>query len=539
MAESKQLTTEERHELWDNFLKKFPLESLKTMPLETYVTNRDDQQSSFCYMVEFGTKELGDISGSPAQKFGIYRWKNDPSTNSYVHNFGKYAWQKRLGNSAQEAYEKIRQEVYKIATLADKGDFDTIAKSRIFGPVVKWKIAFMYAHGQLLCVFNKAYLEAIAKNCGMSDPQEKTIPEIQRFLMERKGDRDLFEFYDEQYSKLPISDKKADKSTNSEVTDAPDQAQDQSQNSTPAPYTKDDFLNEVFITEAEFDKLVNLLERKKNIILQGAPGVGKTYTAKHLAYAMLGTKNDSHIKVVQFHQNYSYEDFIMGYKPNKEGGFVLEEGVFYEFCKNAENDKQGHYFFIIDEINRGNLSKIFGELLMLIENSYRGDSIKLAYSVEEFCVPENVYIIGMMNTADRSLAMIDYALRRRFSFYEMKPAFGNKAFQDNTPKNNMAFNKLIEAVVKINEDIEKDEALGSGFCIGHSYFCGLKENELNSELESIVEFELAPMLREYYFDNPDKAEEHIKALRQAIKDGSSKTEPESKETAEQTEQPAQ
>ena len=199
MVESKQLTTKDRHELCDKFLKDFPLDSLKTMPIEVYT---NDQKNSFCYMIEFGTIELGDIRGGTADKFGIYRWKTDPATNSHVHNYGKYAWKKKLGNSAQEAYDTIRQEVYKIATLADKGDFDTIDKSNVFGPVVKWKIAFMYAHGQLLCVFNKAYLDAIAKNCGMSDPHEKTIPEIQRFLMECKGERDLFEFYDDQISKI-------------------------------------------------------------------------------------------------------------------------------------------------------------------------------------------------------------------------------------------------------------------------------------------------------------------------------------------------
>lgn len=182
------------------------------------------------------------------------------------------------------------------------------------------------------------------------------------------------------------------------------------------PYTQENFLNEVYMSEEDYTKLRLLLQNKKNIILQGAPGVGKTFSAKRLAYSMMGDIDESRIEFIQFHQNYSYEDFMMGYRPNEDGGFELKKGVFYNFCKRAQSNPDKDYYFIIDEINRGNLSKIFGELLMLIEKDYRDTEIKLAYNGEMFCVPSNLYIIGMMNTADRSLAMIDYALRRRFSF---------------------------------------------------------------------------------------------------------------------------
>ncbi|MCH5301163.1 MAG: AAA family ATPase, partial [Ruminococcus sp.] len=195
---------------------------------------------------------------------------------------------------------------------------------------------------------------------------------------------------------------------------------------------KEQFLSEVFIKESEFDKLSSLLKNKKNIILQGAPGVGKTFAAKRLAYALMGVKDDDRIRMVQFHQSYSYEDFIEGYRPNETGGFDLRDGVFKEFCDAASKDANRDYFFIIDEINRGNLSKIFGELLMLIEADKRGNdySVNLVYSNKKLSLPENLYIIGMMNTADRSLAMIDYALRRRFAFYTMTPAFDNKTFDN-------------------------------------------------------------------------------------------------------------
>lgn len=270
-------------------------------------------------------------------------------------------------------------------------------------------------------------------------------------------------------------------------------------------YTKADFLNQVYMDEDEYNTLVALLKNKKNLILQGAPGVGKTFAARRLAYSMMGEKDDSRIELIQFHQNYSYEDFIMGYKP-QENGFKLTNGIFYQFCMNAANHPDKEYFFIIDEINRGNMSKIFGELLMLIEKDYRGMKATLAYSGMQFAVPANVYIIGMMNTADRSLAMIDYALRRRFSFYEMEPGFGTDGFKKYQKSlQNATFDDLIEQIVNLNREICADDSLGAGFCIGHSYFCG--QEECTEEwMKSVVYYEILPMLNEYWFDDKKKVQ---------------------------------
>ncbi len=268
-------------------------------------------------------------------------------------------------------------------------------------------------------------------------------------------------------------------------------------------YTKDDFLNEVYMTEERYETLVNVLRNKKNIILQGAPGVGKTFAARRLAWSMMGEKDDSRIEFVQFHQNYSYEDFMMGYKP-VEDGFELKYGIFYRFCQKAANQPNKEFFFIIDEINRGNMSKIFGELLMLIEKDYRGTKMTLAYNGLPFSVPKNLYIIGMMNTADRSLAMIDYALRRRFSFFEIEPGFDSQGFISyQNGLNSETLDELIAKVKELNRKIASDKSLGRGFCIGHSYFCG-RDVCTDEWLHSVVDYDILPMLSEYWFDDENE-----------------------------------
>lgn len=282
-------------------------------------------------------------------------------------------------------------------------------------------------------------------------------------------------------------------------------------------YAEEDFLSEVFMDYDQYMKLSRLLKMKKNLILQGAPGVGKTFAAKRLAYAMMGECDDSRILMVQFHQSYSYEDFIMGYRPTSDG-FELRTGPFYQFCKKAAEDDEREYYFIIDEINRGNLSKIFGELLMLIEKDKRGQSLRLLYQDEYFNVPVNVHIIGMMNTADRSLAMIDYALRRRFAFYEIEPAFDSDGFQSMlVEQSHPKLEKLVKQVKELNHAISKDESLGQGFRVGHSYLC-TSEEVTDEWLELVIHYELIPLLNEYWFDEGDKVAYWSKQLLGAIHD---------------------
>ncbi len=281
-------------------------------------------------------------------------------------------------------------------------------------------------------------------------------------------------------------------------------------------YGAEEFLREVYMSEDDYNTLTDLVREKKNVILQGAPGVGKTYAAERLAYSVMGVRDSERVLTVQFHQSYSYEDFVCGYRPTEAGGFELVKGPFYEFCKRAESDAENDYFFIIDEINRGNLSKIFGELFMLIEKDKRAKTkLRLLYSNEKFSVPSNLYIIGTMNTADRSLAMLDYALRRRFVFFDMQPGFDSDGFLEYSSNlNSEKFNALVGSVKTLNKVIEADATLGEGFRIGHSYFCDVKSDE---QLHKIVEYELIPLLKEYWFDEPAKVKEWSGVLRSVIR----------------------
>jgi 5-methylcytosine-specific restriction protein B len=289
-------------------------------------------------------------------------------------------------------------------------------------------------------------------------------------------------------------------------------------------YDKEKAMKGLFLAKVQFDEMLYALREKKNVVLQGAPGVGKTYVAKRLAYALTESNDPQRIETIQFHQSYSYEDFIQGFRPTPKGHFDLKYGIFHQFCRRAQRAESTHkpYVFIIDEINRGNLSKIFGELMMLIEPDKRGKehAIPLAYSQdadERFYIPENLYLIGMMNTADRSLAMVDYALRRRFRFITLRPEFASEAFRDFLAdvgaKPELA-KKIVARMNALNEVIAADtKNLGPGYQIGHSYFC--PRNSINPDEDwycRVIEAEIVPLIQEYWFDNEQKVKEQRSAL---------------------------
>lgn len=274
----------------------------------------------------------------------------------------------------------------------------------------------------------------------------------------------------------------------------------------------------VFMAETQFDQMVAALRERKNLVLQGAPGVGKTFIARRIAHALVGSNDPRRVATIQFHQSYSYEDFIQGFRPNAKGTFDLRCGVFHRFCSLArrEEARKIPHVFIIDEINRGNLAKIFGELLMLIEADKRGreHAMPLAYSQEgdePFYIPDNLHLIGMMNTADRSLAFVDYALRRRFRFITLRPEFSSTGFGARlraAGADAPLVEKIIDRMSKLNNAIAEDSTnLGPAYQIGHSYFCpGSDVTPDEAWYRRVVEGEIIPLIQEYWFDNEAQVE---------------------------------
>ncbi len=280
----------------------------------------------------------------------------------------------------------------------------------------------------------------------------------------------------------------------------------------------------VFLTEIEITEIVEALRLKKNIILKGPPGVGKTFVARKLAYVLFNSIDDSRIELTQFHQSVAYEDFVRGWRPGgTHGALTIANGPLVTFAEKARADPARPYVLIIDEINRGNLSKIFGELFMLLEADKREAKygVRLTYPNplapdEKFFLPPNLYLIGTMNTADRSLALVDYALRRRFRFFELRPQLGDALVQHLTgPAYGFAEAEIrlrlavVEALNEHISDAKKEPLLGPGFAIGHAYFCGPKSPGQTAAawFAAIVRHELLPLLEEYWDGDPKGGKE--------------------------------
>ncbi len=296
--------------------------------------------------------------------------------------------------------------------------------------------------------------------------------------------------------------------------------------SPPDPYALEHACQDLFLSADEIESLVKLLKRKRNLVLQGPPGTGKTYVAQRLAWLLIGERSADRIEAVQFHQSYGYEDFVRGYRPTDSGGFDLQDGPFLRFCTRAREAPDRPHVLIIDEINRGNLSRIFGELLMLIEADKRDPAwaVRTAYARADepaFHVPPNLHLVGAMNTADRSLALVDYALRRRFAFSTVEPAFGSQGFDRHLADGGVPERmrrRIRTGLEALNRQIREHPQLGEGFQIGHSYFCrppkGLADVAAwNGWYTDVVRYEIEPLLREYWFDDAERTRNALAALR--------------------------
>ena len=295
-----------------------------------------------------------------------------------------------------------------------------------------------------------------------------------------------------------------------------------------APYSVEDILKDgCFLERAEIDRLLDRLRTKKNLILQGPPGTGKTWLAKRLAFALMGQKDDSKVRAVQFHPNLSYEDFVRGWRPTGEGKLSLADGVFMEAIKAASKDPSSKFVVVIEEINRGNPAQIFGELLTLLEAGKRtpNEALELCYPDADgkrrpVHIPENLYVVGTMNIADRSLALVDLALRRRFAFVGLEPRLG-QVWRDWVVKDCAVDPGLVadieRRIAELNDQIATDARLGKQFRIGHSYVTPahrLEAGDTKKWFQQVVDTEIGPLLDEYWFDAPDEAQKAIARLTQ-------------------------
>lgn len=310
--------------------------------------------------------------------------------------------------------------------------------------------------------------------------------------------------------------------------DAPDEVLDGVEQAPLVPiYGVPDIVAEgCFVPEAELHDMLKRWESKKNLILQGPPGTGKTWLAKRLAKALIGQKQvpDEQLRVVQFHPALSYEDFVRGYRPGGDGRLTLTDGVFLQVVQAAIAQPDVEHVLIIEEINRGNPAQVLGEMLTLLESSKRSraDAMELAYSKvrgEKVYVPENLYVIGTMNVADRSLALVDLALRRRFAFVSLVPSL-NAAWQQWCSSKGMddaAIAHIQTRMDALNQEIAGDRALGVQFQVGHSY---VTPNEPVSDATAwfadVVRSEIGPLLHEYWFDSPERADSAIAQLLKAV-----------------------
>lgn len=499
------------------FVKAWPIARIKKMKLAEYTGTAD--RGTFCYALEFLTDENGSIRGGSAYKFGIFKRQKSGKAIKARHlvTDGTYGWYRKYGNRRDVAFREIRKKIAAIIEAAQTKTFEKIDQIDL-GLAVKWKIAFLYAPESLVPIYSHHVLSNIAFVSGLSNAFKMPVSTLQAFLLSQKPSNqstadfalELWQSYvsiepgeydspDRYMLEQPVTD-------NWSKVAEPQAAYGRRKEKFDEAIILSDCLQE----EKEIRGMLKVWKRKKNIVLQGPPGVGKSFLARRLSWLLIGSKNKDQQEWVQFHPNYAYEDFVMGLRPDGSGHFQLQAGKFLAFCARAAEDLDRPYVFVIDEINRAHLSKVLGELMFLLEADKRSEShaIRLSYDMREqsFFVPPNLHLIGTMNTADRSLAMMDYALRRRFAFIPLAPVFGEKFIQK-LQKQGISSDfarKIVTKLSELNDRIRSDRNLGEGYCIGHSYFIndGFVD-DVQGWYDAIIDYEITPLLKEYWLDSEE------------------------------------
>lgn len=287
----------------------------------------------------------------------------------------------------------------------------------------------------------------------------------------------------------------------------------------PEPYPKERFLDETYMSPAKYNEICEIIRTKKSIIIKGASGVGKSFISDRLAFSLLGEKDKQRVSVVQMNKCFSDQDRQNDMLEYEGNDFPLTEGCFLEFSKKAVADSRNDYYFIIDDINRDNLNKVMGDLILLFKRDQVSNQFKRPkkFSVENFYIPENIYIIGMMNTADKGMILLDQTLQRHFNFVEIEPAFDcDKFLEYIEDKKNNKLKNLVSEVQAINLEIEEDQSLGRGFKIGHGHFCNLNDVS-DGDLLMITTFGIIPKIEEYWGDEEARLQYWKKKLCESIK----------------------